>query len=165
MRSDIDPASAPVYEAARRFQDVALRRDGSLFMPDRSVWSAEVLDDLHTRFNLAPDESSDHFEEKLRRQLAEAPTATIQLAAELLFVHFLVASDIGETAKRHMVDLIRSWSPESISVSTDLESAYTTGVCRTGVVFKTGRPNQLWFLIDFMSGAWAPHPLHRNLAA
>jgi 5-methylcytosine-specific restriction protein B len=153
MRSDLDPACQPVYEAARRFEEVALRRDGSLFEPDRSVWSAGVLDDLHARFVLAPDPSSDSFEEKLRRQLTGAPAATIQLAAELLFVHFLVAHDIGEVTKRHLVDLVRSWCAEPISVPADLELAFATGVCSTGIAFKTYRPLQLYFLIDFMR-AW-----------
>ena len=143
----------PVYEAARRFEAVALRSDGSLFKPDRSVWSAGVLEDLHTRFNLSPDSSSDRFEVKFRRQLTGAPTATFQLAAELLFVHFLVARDIGEVKKRHLVDLVRSWSSEPISIPADLDLAFATGVCGTGVAFKTRRPGQLWFLIDFMR-AW-----------
>jgi hypothetical protein len=37
----------------------------------------------------------DSFEHKFQRQLEEAPVATIQLAAELVYIHFLVASDIG----------------------------------------------------------------------
>jgi hypothetical protein len=112
-----------------------------------------VIDDLHTRFNLAPDPSSDRFEVKLKRQLAGAPPATIQLAAELLFVHFLVARDITEVTKRRLVDLISSWSPEPISIPADLELAFATGVCNTGIAFKMKRPLQLCFLIDFMR-AW-----------
>ena len=157
MRSFRDPAKAPVYEAARRFVEVALRHDGSLFEPDRSVWSAWVLDDLHIRFNLAPDESSDRFEEKFQRQLVGAPTATIQLAAEVVFVHFLIARDIGGSAKRHLIDLIRSWSHEPISIPHDLDAVLDLGICNTGVAFKTYRPNQLWFLIDAIR-AWKELP-------
>jgi len=124
-----------------------------LFVPDRSVWSAETLEDLHTRFNLAPDESSDSFEKKFARQLEGASAATIQLAAEIVYVHFLVASDIGAKAKRRLVELIISWSPEPISIPQDLQDAFSAGVCSTGVAFKTYRPNQLWFLIDTLR-AW-----------
>ena len=87
------------------------------------------------------------------RQLAGAGAATIQLAAELMFVHFLVANDIGAAAKQRVVDLVRSWSAEPISIPDELEPAFAAGVCSTGVAFKTRRPNQLWFLIDFMR-AW-----------
>lgn len=153
MRSDEDLADQPVYAAAQRFVDVALRRDGSLFKPDRSVWREPVLEDLHARFNMSPDQSSDRFEEKFKRQLASAPTATIQLAAEVVFVHFLVANDIGAPAKRRLVDLILSWSLDPISIPDDLIPAFSDGVCHSGVAFKTYRPHQLWFLIDFMR-AW-----------
>jgi 5-methylcytosine-specific restriction protein B len=149
MRSNLDPAKRPVYQVARRFVDVALRKDGSMFLPDRQVWSALVLEDLHRRFNLSPDTSSDSFEEKFARQVEGAPAATVQLAAEVVFVHFLAAGDIGAPAKQRLVDLIRGWSPEPIVVPDDLKAAYATGVCSTGVAFKIFRPNQLWFLIDF----------------
>lgn len=72
MRSQDDPSKQPVYAVAKRFVARCLRADGSLFEPDRHVWSKETLDDLHRRFNLAPDESADSFEEKFSRQLAGA---------------------------------------------------------------------------------------------
>ena len=140
VRSDLDPTRQPVYAAARRFVDTCLRADGSLFLPNRGVWSAPVLDDLHHRFNLAPDTSSDSFEDKFARQLEGAPAATIQLAAEIVFVHFLAAHDIGAPAKRRLVDVIRGWTSEPIEIPADLEAAFATGVCRTGVAFKTYRP-------------------------
>src|SRR5947209_18984523 len=106
MRSNLDPEKQPVYVAANAFVEAGLRRDGSLFVPDRAVWSLEVLNDLHTRFNLAPDESTDRFEDKFRRQLEGAPAATIQLAAELIFVHFLITRDIGRLFKRTLLALL-----------------------------------------------------------
>jgi 5-methylcytosine-specific restriction protein B len=153
MRSNLDPTKRPAYEAARRFVDVDLRGDGSLFLPDRAVWSTSTLEDLHARFNLAPDVSAASFEDKFSRQLAGAPAATVQLAAEIVFVHFLVARDIGAAAKQRLIDLIISWSPEPISIPYELNAAFATGVCNTGVAFKTYRPNQLWFLID-MARTW-----------
>ena len=153
VRSNLDPAKQPAYDAARRFVEVGLRRDGSLFLPDRQVWSASTLEDLHTRFNLAPDVSDSSFEEKFAVQLEGAPAATIQLAAEIVFVHFLIPRDIGPKAKRRLVELILGWSPDPISIPDDLQDAFSTGVCNTGVAFNTYRPNQLWFLID-TARAW-----------
>lgn len=110
MRSYLDPTKRAAYDAARRFVEVGLLTNGSLFLPVRSVWSSPTLEDLHTRFNLAPDESTASFEDKLARQLNGAPAATIQLAAEIVYVHFLIARDIGAQAKRRLarssVDLV-----------------------------------------------------------
>lgn len=153
MRSQSDPLKQITYVAARRFVEVALRHDGSLFEPDRKVWSAPVLDDLYQRFNLSPDESKDRFEDKFRRQLKDAPTATIQLAAELIFVHLLIANDITAPTKKHLVDVVRSLTTEPIEIPSDLEPAFAIGVCNTGIAFKTYRPFQLWLIIDFMR-AW-----------
>jgi hypothetical protein len=120
MRSNLQVARRPAYDAARRFVEVALKSDGSLFEPDRSVWSAVTLEDLHTRFNRAPDTSTDRFEDKLARQLEGAPASTIQLPAEIVYVHFLVATDIGAAAKKRLVGLIISWNSEPISIPENL---------------------------------------------
>lgn len=153
MRSNLDPSKRIIYEAAQEFAREALRSDGSLFQPDRSVWSANTLDDLYLRFNLSPDETSDTFEQKFRRQLEDAPTETIQLAAEVIFVHFLIAKDISATAKRHLVTEVISWAGDPIRIPDQLDEAFGAGVASTGIYFKTGRPFQLWFLIDTIR-AW-----------
>jgi 5-methylcytosine-specific restriction protein B len=102
---------------------------------------------------MSPDVSTDSFEQKFERQLQGASAATVQLAAEVVYVHFLAARDIGPTAKRRLVDVIISWTAEPINIPSELEAAFSTGVCATGVAFKTYRPNQLWFLID-TARAW-----------
>lgn len=153
MRSNLDPSKSAVYEAARQFVQVALRTDGSLFLPDRSVWSTDPLDDLYLRFNLSPDLSSESFEQKFRKQLEGAPTETIQLASELIFVHFLIARDMSAQSKRHLVMEVISWAAEPIEVPEQLDQVFNTGVANTGIFFKTGRQNQLWFLVDALR-AW-----------
>lgn len=65
------------YAAAEQFVDRALRSDDSLFTPGQSIWSTENLDDLQRRFVLQPDESSDPFDVKFRRQLEGAPAPTV----------------------------------------------------------------------------------------
>src|SRR5215211_5114368 len=78
-----------VYAVAERFVEEALKSDGSLFTPGTAIWSAENIEDLYERFVGNPDESSDRFEDKFRRQLEGAPLETRQLAAELLYIHLL----------------------------------------------------------------------------
>jgi MoxR-like ATPase/predicted RNA-binding protein with PUA-like domain len=142
-----------VYEAAERWIDVALGTDDSLFTPGVAIWSAPVIDDLYRRFVERPDESKRHFEEKFRDQLAGAPASTMQLAAELLYVHFLPAGDISGGHKRTVIDTVLSWSPDRVQISADLAAALDHGIASMGVAFKTYRPFQLFYLLEFIK-AW-----------
>ncbi len=141
--------SGRFYEAAGRFVDAALRRDDSLFTPGRAIWSPPILDDLHARFVQRPDVSDDSFLRKFERQLAGAPADTIQLAGELLWVHLLVAYDIGGESKRGTINAVLAWSPTPVAIPPDLDRALDHGIISMGTAFKTGRPYQLTFLIEF----------------
>lgn len=144
------PGANLVYEAAQRFADAALRHDDSLFTPGYPVWTQATVDDLYERFVQHPDSSDDTFMAKFRRQLAEAPAETVQLAAELLYVHLLIARDIQGKTKREVIDTVLSWSPTRVSIPNDLAHALDQGIATVGVAFKTGRPFQLWYLIEFL---------------
>ena len=82
---------------AERFVQEALESDGSLFTPGAKIWTAENIEDLYERFVDNPDESSDRFEDKFRRQLEGAPLETRQLAAELLYIHLLFPANLVVT--------------------------------------------------------------------
>lgn len=142
-----------VYEAAERFVEAALRSDGSLFTPERAIFSATNLDELHRRFNEQPDEGSSSFLEKFERQLAGAPDVVIQLAAELVYVHLLVAVDIGGPSKRATIERVLGWMEAPVAIPPELDTALDHGLANTGVAFKTYRPHQLWLLIDALR-AW-----------
>jgi 5-methylcytosine-specific restriction protein B len=129
-----------------------LKQDGSLFSP-AAIWTAGHLEDLYRRFNLQPDVSGGKFEAKLAKQLADAPAETVQLAAEVIYVHLAVANDMKGQTKRGLVDLVLSWGAPGVVMPPDLAHAFDTGLCNSGIAFKTFRPMQLWFLIDF-ARAW-----------
>lgn len=104
-------------------------RDGllhgrSAFAPELAVWTARTVADLRVRFVDHPDESSDTFLVKLRRQLDAAPDETITLAAELLFVNMapLVPEQIGVPKKRQIIGEVLSWAERPVAVPADLES-------------------------------------------
>lgn len=139
---------AAAYSAAKRFREAALESDGSMFEPDRSVWSRTNLEDLHRRFNDSPDDSTDSFVEKFARQLAGAPTATIQLAAELVYAYFIITMSVGGVTKRRLIDTIRGWANEPIEIPPELDAAFDTGIASTGIGYNTYRPNQLWLFIE-----------------
>jgi MoxR-like ATPase len=138
-----------VYEASDRWIDAALRHDDSLFTPGHAIWDPIVIADLYERFVENPDESKNKtFDQKFEEQLADAPPKTIQLAAELLYIHFLVADDMSGDHLRAAVGRVLSWSPSPVAMPDDLARALDLGVANTGVAYRTYRPNQLTFLLE-----------------
>jgi hypothetical protein len=130
-------SASVVYDAASRFVDAALRADDSLFTPGTAVWSRDNLDALHRYFVERPDDSSDSFLTKFRRQLEDAPDLTIQLAAEALFVHFLIAVMSGE-AKRAVINPVLGWMRTPIAIPSQLDAALDEGIASPGAAFHSG---------------------------
>lgn len=142
-----------LYAMARRFVDSALRRDDSLFTPGVPIWSSAGFEDLHRRFVEQPDTSADTFENKLRRQLSGAPPRTVQLAAELLYVHLMLPMGIKGETKRQLLQRVLAWSTSPVEIPSDLAASLDQGLVRVGTAYSAGRPFQLRFLIDF-ARAW-----------
>ncbi len=151
------PAADRVYAAAQRFIDHALRADDSLFTPGAAIWTPAVLDDLYHRFVERPDESSDTFEVKLRRQLRgellsppiDAPPAIYQLAAELLFIYLLPVKEITAATKRRTIATVLQWSPSPAAIPADLDQALDGGIVKAGMSYYLGKPFQLAYLLTF----------------
>ncbi|MCP4662702.1 MAG: hypothetical protein GY856_45495 [bacterium] len=138
-----------VEPAVELFVDNALRRDDSLFTPGRPIWSLETLNDLHRRFVERPDESGDTFERKWERQLADAPAATIQLAAECLYVYFLVPHSVRLETKRRGLETVLSWSPDPAAIPGELVTALEGGIVRSGGAgYHTYKPSLIAYLIE-----------------
>jgi 5-methylcytosine-specific restriction protein B len=133
-----------VYAVADRFVEEALRRDGSLFTPGATIWSAENIEDLYERFVSNPDESSDSFEDKLRRQLEGASLETRQLAAEFLYVYLLFPLNIGGDTKRRIVHSVLDGT--SIVLPEDLERALDPRIANFGPALA----NHAWQLAMFL---------------
>jgi MoxR-like ATPase/predicted RNA-binding protein with PUA-like domain len=147
------PNSEAVYEAAKRWVDAALRTDDSLFTPGVPIWAAPVIADLYHRFVEQPDQGERRFGEKFRDQLAGAPASTMQLAGELLYVHFLPAREITGTHKRQVIEAVLTRSPDPVQIPADSAAALDQGIATVGVAFNTRRPNQLSYLLEFIK-AW-----------
>ena len=70
--------AAQVYAAAQRWVNCALRSDDSLFTPGKSIWTGELLGELHDRVLNRPDEGTASYLEKLELQLAGSPPEVYQ---------------------------------------------------------------------------------------
>lgn len=127
-------------------------RGDSLFTPGYPVWTLSAARDFEDRFITRGDTGKDSFVVKLKKQLDGAPRATVQLAAELLYVYLLppVPQRIGLATKRHLLAETLACSPESVDVSADLDSALGLGFAGTGAAYNTSRFYQLSYLIHFL---------------
>jgi MoxR-like ATPase len=149
-----DTATIPVYEAARRFVAAVLRSDDSLFTPGEPIWAAAAVEELHQRLDPGTIAQNARFEVLLRQQLEGVAPPLVQLAAEALYVHLLIAADgIGAQAKRRLVNTVLGWSPAPAAIPPELDRALEQGVARVGPSFSTNRPFQLYFLLSFVR-AW-----------
>ena len=146
------PGRERIYEVASQWVDAALRSDDSLFTPGEPIWSMRNLDDFYNRFVLQPDESSDSFEVKLERQLSGAPPETIQLAAEVIYVHLLlpIRQATGGSKKRELVNLVLSWSESPVLIPEDLSEVLEDGLVHPGIVFNTARWAQISLIDQFV---------------
>ena len=138
-----------VYEAAALWVDRALRNDDSLFTPGKPIWTSKGLGELRERFLDRPDESSDSFLEKLRRQLEGSPAEVFQLMGEALYVYFLIVYARDSSNEQRVIDTVLGWSPMPVAIPPDLVAGLTPGIASPGVAFHTFRPFQVGFLIEF----------------
>jgi len=144
------PSAQPGYAAAAQWRDRCLLREGSLFedRPGSELVDARVL---VRDFVEQPDQGKDDFLTKLHGQLSESPASAVQLAAELLFVHFLVArSDaVSGSRKKEVVRRVLSFTEGTSPLPDELASALDAGLVRPGQAFNSYRWRQFGYLIDF----------------
>lgn len=148
-----------VYEVAERFVGEALKSDGSLFTSGSVVWSAENVEDLYQRFVGNPDESSDSFEDKFRRQLEGSPLETRQLAAELLYVYLLFPSNISGQKKKQIVRGILDGT--NVEVPNHLQQLLEQGIASFGPSL-ANRPWHLTMLLEFLR-EWKTMPANEDV--
>ena len=148
-----------VYDAADTWVDSALRSDGSLFTPDESIWSREMLGELHRRFLDSPDAGAGSFYEKLEVQLAGSPPEVFQLMAEVLYIHFLIVwrGAMKRATKEKGINQVLAWSlRDDIRIPDALIAAQSTGIAHPGIAFGTYRPYQVGLIIEFVE-QWKEH--------
>lgn len=142
--------TSPALAAAiDRFVGAAWRSHNSLFTPGKAIWTPENLEDLHKRFVQNPDESRATFTDKLKKQLAGAPSGICQLAAELVYVQLLTPFKMGAKAKSLLVDTVRSWSSIQVPFPEDLHRLSERGLV-SDQSFMQHRPFHLWYLIEVL---------------
>ncbi len=150
-REIADRDLSPLLDAAGRWIDNCLVDDGSLFAPDRSLWTLANADTLQRDFVDRPDAGGDDFVTKLHRQLAGTGAQAQQLAAELLWVLLLFPSNIGAKVKREHVERVWNWSGETFPTAGPwLDPQVLQGVGSAGTAYSHLRWKELAYLIALL---------------
>jgi 5-methylcytosine-specific restriction protein B len=145
-----DHDSSQIFEAAREWCDQCLVAGTSLLWKDRELWSPSNLQRFKACFIDRPDTSKDkNFEQKLKVQLATEDEDIIRLACELLFVYNLFPSSVGRSRKAKLIREVASWKGIEIGENVPLFNAFEHGIGNPGLVYNTGRPNELTYLARF----------------
>ena len=121
-----------IYAAAQAWVDSALRADGSLFTPDREIWTSAGLAELRRKFLDRPEQEGPDFYAKLEGQLSGSSPEVWQLMAEVLFVHFLISGNTGGDAKRDRINRVLRSSPEHVNIPPRLADSLDTWFINIG---------------------------------
>ena len=127
------PSAQPVYAAAALWRDRCLLEDRALF-EDRPGSTVSDGQELVRDFVEHSVIGADDFITKLRGQLDRSSVATVQLAAELLFIHLLIArSDtVSGRRKREIVQSVLGFTDGTAGLPLDLAAALDSGLVRPG---------------------------------
>ena len=142
--------SPAVLEAARRWRDRCFQADGSV-LSDKHLWTLDNLAHLEREFIDNPDLSSANFLDKLERQLKPTPPAVKQLAAELLWLLYLIVSEdaLKGGTKRMQIKKVWEWSGEPLpDAPFELGTALDEGVANPGTAYITQRWREFAFAIQ-----------------
>jgi MoxR-like ATPase len=123
--------------------------DLSLF-GDVRIATAANADILIRDFVEQPDLSNTDFLTKLRGQLSASPPGAIQLAAELLYVHLLIArsTTVSGRRKAELVRTVLGFGGGEGELPADFAAALESGLINPGQGFNSYRWRQFGYLIE-----------------
>ncbi|MEX5296120.1 AAA family ATPase [Kocuria sp. CPCC 205268] len=151
------PSAQPMYRAADRWRDEALIDDHSLFSGE-PLDGAAAAQELVEAFVLQPDVGAGTFYEKLEQQLEGVSPAAVQLAAELMFVYYLIVTTGAvkpETKRQHVRSVLGFRASGTSAFPADLFPALAGGVANPGTAYNTYRWKMLAYLIRFVEAVKA----------
>lgn len=147
--------AAPILAAAERWRDQCLLGEGSIFT-EESLWTSANAKALETHYSNNLYEGEGDFFQKFEGQMAKAPAPAIRLAAEMLWVMYLIVSRSASSGatKRLQIQKVFGWSGQEVSADHwALGDLLDTGVAHPGTAYQTHRWRELVFFISFLS-AW-----------
>lgn len=142
----------PILEAAERWRDECLLRDGSLFS-DRQLWTPANFEELDRHYVQNLDYGEGDFFSKLEAQLEAAAPEAKQLAAEMFWALYLIVHEsfISAKTKRYQIRKVWEWSGEPLPEDHwALGEVLAQGVANPGTAYNTHRWRELRFFVTAM---------------
>ena len=121
----------PVYAAAQKWVNGALRSDDSLFTPGKPIWTQKLLKELHDQVLNRPEVGEGDFWGKLQQQLADSPPEAYQLMGEVLYLHYLPLY-IKPATKEASVNRVLGWSPKPVAIPAESCAGFRQGFVYLG---------------------------------
>ncbi len=146
------PAAKPILDAATHWRDRCLLGQGSVFT-DQALWTRENVQALVQHYANNPDEGEGSFFSKFKHQIGPASPDAKKLAAEMLWVMYLIVGSgaMGADTKREQIRRVWGWSGDSLPEDHPLlGSVLGRGVVHTGTGYHTNRWREVLFFVRFM---------------
>jgi 5-methylcytosine-specific restriction enzyme B len=147
MAALTSPEAQVVYPAARRIVARVLRDATSVLHSRRALWREPVLAALRERLAHAIDQGVGPFEERLDVALADADDDVVQLAAEALYIHLLIAADVHPATKRRVLTTTLDRMDRPPRIRDELDAALDGGLAATTGAFTRRRLSQLVYIV------------------
>ena len=142
--------AAVIIDAAKRWKNECLLDGGSLFGDER-LWTREHFGELQKYFVDRPDDGSDSFEEKLRRQLEPAPPEAQRLWAEMTWVYYLIVSSVKGVTKLDRIRTVWEWSGAALPEDHwALDDVLDKGMVNPGMAYLNHQWREFRFIITMM---------------
>lgn len=139
-----DDDSSQIFTAAEHWRNLCLIEGKSLLWSGHDIWSAANLQRFKACFIDRPDTSKDKdFEVKFKEQLATETEDVTRLACELLFIYFLFPASVSAPRKKELIRVVAGWKNIALDGNDGHFVCFNSGIGDPGLVYNTGRPNEL----------------------
>lgn len=146
-----------VLAAAREWRDTCLLKQKSIFTGE-PIWTNSNVAELDKYFVKSPDDTAESFSAKLEKQLKPASAGAKKLAAEMIWIAKLFASDLKTETKSAEVRRMWSWSGEMLPPEHRLlDKDVLIGIGGTGVGFKFNFWKEMVYFVGLLA-AWNQLP-------
>lgn len=149
------PSAQKMYWAAEQWRNRALIDDRSLFSGE-PMNGAAAAQELVEAFVEQPDLGAGTFYEKLETQLATVSADAVQLAAELMYVYYLIVTTRAARAKtkREQIQMILDYRDAGTTdLPDEFAEALAGGVAHPGTGYNTFRWKMFAYLIRVYEAA------------
>ena len=143
-------ASIAVEDIAAQILENCLLADGSLFTPEREVWTRPNLAELHRAYVAAPDVSTGKFADKLAVQLADVSDPARQLFAEIYALNVLPVMNFKQSTKVGYIQGVLDGMRSPVAIPQPVVDAFIDGVFHGGQASSQRGWAQLSFLVEFV---------------